>query len=140
MRWLKEDDACTNNFHLLSNQRMRTNHIASLLVEGVTLVSEVDKAATAFRYPMKPFSGLSCLEVPLCILVSWDFRAWTSQTSVILLLKRCGSPSRTYPWIRCRAWMVPLVISTCHLNLSLRITWFRPFRPFLLWIAGAPTT
>jgi hypothetical protein len=50
---------------------------------------------------MKPFSDLSCLEAPLWILVSWAFRAWTSQTLVILLLKRrSGRPLGTYLWIR----------------------------------------
>jgi hypothetical protein len=50
MRWLKEGDACTKFFHLHANHRRRKNHISSLLVDGVTLVAEADKAEAAFKY------------------------------------------------------------------------------------------
>jgi hypothetical protein len=49
MCWLKEGDTCTKVFHLHANQRKRRNHIVPLLVEGVTLVSEADKADVAFE-------------------------------------------------------------------------------------------
>jgi hypothetical protein len=50
MRWLKEGGACTKFFHFHANHRRRKNHIASLLVDGVTLVAEADKAEAAFKY------------------------------------------------------------------------------------------
>jgi hypothetical protein len=50
MRWLKEGDACTKFFHLHANHQRRKNHIASLLVDGVTLVAEADKVEAAFKY------------------------------------------------------------------------------------------
>jgi hypothetical protein len=50
MRWLKEGDACTKFFHLHANHRRRKNRIDSLLVDGVTLVAEADKAKAAFKY------------------------------------------------------------------------------------------
>jgi hypothetical protein len=49
MCWLKEGDTCTKVFHLHANQRKRRSHIVPLLVEGVTLVSEADKADVAFE-------------------------------------------------------------------------------------------
>jgi hypothetical protein len=50
MRWLKEGDACTKFVHLHANHRRRKNHVASLLVDGVNLVAEADKAEAAFKY------------------------------------------------------------------------------------------
>jgi hypothetical protein len=50
MRWLKEGDACTKFFHLHANHRRRKNHVASLLVDSVTLVTEADKAEATFKY------------------------------------------------------------------------------------------
>jgi hypothetical protein len=77
MRWLKEGDACTKFFHLHANHHRRKNHIDSLLVDGVTLVAEADKAEAAFKYydailgselprtAVLDFSelGLSCLDL-----------------------------------------------------------------------------
>jgi hypothetical protein len=47
---LKERGACTKFFHLHANHRRRKNHVASLLVNGVTLVTEADKAEAAFKH------------------------------------------------------------------------------------------
>jgi hypothetical protein len=43
-------DACTKFFHLHANHRRRKNRIDSLLVDGVTLAAEADKAEVAFKY------------------------------------------------------------------------------------------
>lgn len=71
--------------HLHANQRRRKNHIASLQVDGVTLVSETDKAEAAFRY----YEAILCSEVPRSVILdfflnasslismSWVFPVWT---------------------------------------------------------------
>jgi hypothetical protein len=123
MRWLKEGDACTKFFHLHANHRRRKNRIDSLLVDGVTLVAEADKAEAAFKYydailgfefPRTPVLDFSELGLPV-----WIFRSLVVRS----LRRRCGLLFRTFLTIRRQALMGSMVVSTGRPGRSSKRTW-----------------